>query len=156
MDFSKENFAKTCLSALKAIHNKRIPETTFKNAEKFARNFLAQSKNNEGKNKTPYDTLKESFIKNGDIENTRKFINFLDKRKIASIESFNAQLEEFIDENGSCASVITLFKNSSDELTLEKFTTKLKALKKAVEKFAKETGTAQTFPKALQRSCSLG
>lgn len=140
MDFSKENFAKTCLSALKAIHNKRIPETTFKKAEKFARNFLAQSKNNEGKNKTPYDTLKESFIKNGDIENTRKFINFLDKRKIASIESFNAQLEEFIDENESCASVITLFKNSSDELTLEKFTTKLKALKKAVEKFTKETG----------------
>ncbi|MBQ3102326.1 hypothetical protein IJC60_04905 [bacterium] len=140
MDFSKESYAKTCLGALKAIHNKNIPEVTFKKAEKFARNFLAQATKNEGKNKTPYDILKESFIKSGDIENTRKFINFLDKRKIASIESFNLQMEEFKDENGSASSAIALFKKLPDELTLEKFSTNLKVLKKAVERFTKETG----------------
>ncbi len=140
MDFSKEGLAKTCINALKAIHDKKNPEATFKKAEKFAKNFLAQSKSSESKSKTPYDTLKEDFIKNGNIEETKKFINFLDKRKISSIESFNKQLEEFKDEDGSTEAAINLFKNSSDKLTLEKFATSLKSLKSAIEKFTKEAG----------------
>lgn len=137
MDFSKESFAKTCLNALRAIHDKKNPEATFKKAEKFAKNFLAQSKNTEHKNKTPYETLKEDFIKSGSIENTKKFISFLDKRKIESIDSFNAKFEYFKDENGSARAAINLFKNSPDNVTLEDYAENLKGLKNAVNNFAK-------------------
>ncbi len=140
LDFSKENFAKTCLNALRAIHDKKFPEATFKKATKFASNFLVQSASNENRNKTPYDTLKENFIKNGSIEETRKFINFLEKRKIESIESFNAEFEAFKGEDGSTTSAIALFKKLSDKMTLENFSKSLKDLKHAIEKFTKETG----------------
>ena len=140
MDFSKEAYSKACLNILKAIHDKRIPEVTFKKAEKFAKNFLAHTGKGESGNKTPYEILKASFIKDGNVESIRKFINFLDKRKIVSTESFNIQLKEFEDENGSASSAIQLFKKVSDNVTLEDFTNNLKELKRGIEKFSKDTG----------------
>ncbi|MBR1977515.1 hypothetical protein IKA15_04480, partial [bacterium] len=140
MDFSKESYVKTCLNVLKAIHDKRTPETTFKKAKKFAKNFLTQSSKRENKIKTPYDTLKKSFIKDGDIESIKKFISFLEKREIVSIESFNSQLDEFKDENGDASSAIKLFKKVSDKITIDDFTKSLKSIKESVKKFKEETG----------------